>query len=70
MNLNDLISMAIKNLKARKMRTFLTVLGVIIGTTSIIVMLSIGFGFQKINTAMYSSMGNLTILDLQKTSDQ
>ncbi|EGY80795.1 ABC transporter permease [Peptoniphilus indolicus] len=66
MNLNDLISMAIKNLKARKMRTFLTVLGVIIGTTSIIVMLSIGFGFQKINTAMYSSMGNLTILDLQK----
>lgn len=66
MNIKDLISMAIKNLKSRKLRTFLTVLGVIIGTTSIIVMLSIGFGFQKINTEMYSSMGNLTILDLQK----
>lgn len=66
MSINDLISMALKNLKSRKLRTFLTVLGVIIGTTSIIVMLSIGFGFQKINTAMYSSMGNLTILDLQK----
>lgn len=66
MNIQDLISMAIKNLKARKTRTFLTILGVIIGSTSIIVMLSIGFGYQKINTEMYESMGNLTILDLQK----
>lgn len=69
MNINDLISMAVKNLKARKLRTFLTVLGVIIGSTSIIVMLSIGFGFQRINTQMYSSMGNLTILDLRKNFD-
>ncbi len=66
MKFSDLIDMAIRNLKARKLRTFLTVLGVIIGTTSIIVMLSIGFGFQRINTQMYSSMGDLTVLDLRK----
>ncbi|CDZ75504.1 hypothetical protein ING2D1G_1366 [Peptoniphilus sp. ING2-D1G] len=66
MKFSDLIDMAIRNLKARKLRTFLTILGVIIGTTSIIVMLSIGFGFQRINAQMYSSMGNLTILDLRK----
>ncbi|WP_036730158.1 ABC transporter permease [Peptoniphilus mikwangii] len=64
MKLKDLIMMALKNLNSRKLRTALTVLGVVIGATSIIVMLSIGFGFQKINTDMYKSMGDLTTLDL------
>lgn len=66
MKIQDLFSMALKNLSSRKLRTFLTVLGVIIGTTSIVVMLSIGFGFQRINTQMYANMGNLTILDMRK----
>lgn len=64
MKFQDLISMALKNLNARRLRTFLTVLGVIIGTTSIVIMLSIGFGFQKLNTDTYKSMGDLTTLDL------
>ena len=50
MRLNDLISMALKNLFSRKLRTFLTVLGVVIGATSIIVMLSLGFGLQQTQT--------------------
>ena len=47
MNWMDLLRMSSGNLKRRKLRTFLTVLGVIIGTTSIVVMISLGLGMQK-----------------------
>ena len=40
----DLFAMAAKNLMRRKSRTFLTMLGVLIGTTSIVVMVSLGIG--------------------------
>ena len=46
MNWMDLLRMSINNLKRRKLRTFLTVLGVMIGTTSIVVMISLGLGLQ------------------------
>ena len=42
MNWMDLLRMSINNLKRRKLRTFLTVLGVMIGTTSIVVMIAPG----------------------------
>ena len=38
----DLIKMGARNLLRRKARTLLTVIGVIIGTISIVVMISIG----------------------------
>lgn len=65
MRLNDLISMALKNLFSRKLRTFLTVLGVVIGATSIIVMLSLGFGLQQTQENFLKSMGDLTTLDIR-----
>ncbi|WP_138159582.1 ABC transporter permease [Peptoniphilus catoniae] len=64
MRSKDLIQMAFRNLSNRKTRTFLTVLGVIIGTSSIIVMLSIGFGFSRINRALLGNV-NLNVLNLQ-----
>lgn len=33
MNNNDLLSMAFRNLKRRKVRSFLSIVGVVIGTT-------------------------------------
>ncbi|MCL2353480.1 MAG: ABC transporter permease [Defluviitaleaceae bacterium] len=42
MRLTDLFSMALRNMLKRKMRTILTVLGVVIGATSITVMISLG----------------------------
>ena len=42
MRFPDLLSMSLNNLRRRKLRTFLTVLGVIIGTASIVVMVSLG----------------------------
>ena len=44
MNWNDLLRMSINSLRRRKLRTFLTVLGVLIGTASIVVMISLGLG--------------------------
>ena len=43
----DLLRMSVSNLRRRKLRTFLTVLGVVIGTASIVVMISLGLGMQQ-----------------------
>ena len=45
----DLLRMSVNNLRRRKLRTFLTVLGVVIGTASIVVMISLGLGMNKAN---------------------
>lgn len=69
MNSSDLIRMGIKNLWRRKLRTFLTVLGVIIGTASIVVMLSLGFGMQEAYTGQIAQMGSLTTINVHKNYD-
>jgi putative ABC transport system permease protein len=47
MKLNDLFNMAFYNLWRRKMRTFLTILAVVIGATLVALMVSIGSGLQN-----------------------
>ena len=47
MKFGDLLSLALRNLFRRKRRTVLTVLGVIIGTSSILVMMSLGLGMSR-----------------------
>ena len=47
MKLQDLFLLAISNLRRRKVRTLLTVLGVVIGTASIVVMVSLGLGMSE-----------------------
>ena len=49
--------MCAENLKRRKGRTFLTVLGVFIGCCSIIVMVSIGIGMTESQNQMLQNMG-------------
>ena len=53
MRWSDLLRMSASSLKRRKLRTFLTVLGVVIGTASIVVMISLGLGLQQ---AMYEQV--------------
>lgn len=65
----DLVRMGIKNLWRRKLRTFLTVLGVIIGTSSIIVMLSLGFGMQEAFKGQLARMGSLNTINVYKSYD-
>lgn len=60
----DLFTMSIRNLFRRKFRTFLTVLGVVIGCTSIILMLSLGLAMDKNLEEQMAMMGNLTLIDV------
>jgi len=66
MNSLDLIRMGFRNLHRRKMRTFLTVLGVIIGTASIVAMLSIGIGMNESFEEEIRRMGSLNIIDVNR----
>lgn len=69
MNNLDLIRMGAKNLWRRKLRTFLTVLGVIIGASSIIVMLSLGFGLTEGFQEQIAQWGSLTTINVYKGWD-
>ncbi|MCI5806981.1 MAG: ABC transporter permease [Clostridium sp.] len=60
MKISDILGMSLTNLWRRKMRTLLTVLGVIIGTASIVVMLSLGIGLKQAMVSQVSSAGGLT----------
>ena len=60
MRISDLIKLSTDNLKRRKGRTVLTVLGVIIGTCSIVMMMSIGEAIDKSTEDMMQGMGDLT----------
>lgn len=60
----DLISMCFRNLFRRKMRTVLTVLGVVIGTCAIIVTVSLGLGMTKIQEEALAQMGDLTKIEI------
>lgn len=62
MRFSDLLSMSVNNLLRRKLRTFLTVLGVVIGTASIVVMISLGIGLNRFTLEQYESSGSLTAI--------
>jgi ABC-type antimicrobial peptide transport system permease subunit len=48
MRVSDVLGMCLKNLVKRKLRTLLTLLGVMIGTGSIILMISFKIGWQTL----------------------
>lgn len=64
MKISDLITMCVQNLLRRKVRTLLTVVGVVVGTCAIVVMISIGVGMQASTDAMLASMGDLTLIEI------
>ena len=61
--------MCVQNLSRRKSRTLLTVLGVVIGCCSIVIMISIGIGMKVSQEAMLKEMGDLTIIDVSAPSN-
>ena len=64
MNSTDIFKMSVRNLWRRKLRTVLTLLGVIIGTASIVVMVSLGIGMERSFKEEIANMGDLTIIDV------
>lgn len=68
MKFHDLLIMSINNLRRRKLRTVLTVLGVVIGTASIVVMVSLGIGLNELTTEQIASYGSLTTISVYSES--
>ena len=57
MRFGDLFSMAMRNLFKRKMRTILTVMGVVVGSAAITIMISLGVAVNMTFDAMIEDMG-------------
>ncbi|MBR6642184.1 MAG: ABC transporter permease, partial [Lachnospiraceae bacterium] len=66
MRISDLFKMGLRNLSRRKARTGLTVLGVIIGTISIVIMVSIGIGMNNSFDKQFMENGAMTVIRIER----
>ena len=64
MKICDLLSMCLRSLLRRKVRTLLTVIGVVIGTCAIVVTISLGEGMTQSQMAMLSQWTDLTTIEV------
>ena len=69
MKISDLIKMGLRNLARRKARTALTIIGVVIGTISIMVMVSIGLGVNQSYQSSVMELGSLTTITVSRYAD-
>ncbi|MFA9422386.1 MAG: ABC transporter permease [Sedimentibacter sp.] len=73
MNIKSVTKMAFQSILSNKMRTFLTMLGIIIGVFSVIVLISLGQGATAGVVDSISSMGsniiNVNVFDRKKSFD-
>jgi len=69
MRISDLFLMGLRNLSRRKARTILTILGVIIGSLSIIIMVSIGNGMKNNFNSQVMQQGGLTTITVNTYAD-
>ena len=66
MTISDLFRYSWKSLIRRKLRTILTILGVVIGIASIVVMVSLGLGLREQSMAMIEQYGGLTTITVRE----
>ena len=66
MRILDLLRMSSSSLWKRKFRTVLTVLGVVIGTASIVVMISLGLGLNRATMEQIEQSGGLTTIQVSE----
>lgn len=66
----DIIKMAFKNLAKRKLRTSLTILSVVIGASSIIIMVSLGVALDESFDKQIKQMGNITNIEVSRNYNQ
>ncbi|HEX3016963.1 MAG TPA: ABC transporter permease [Caproicibacter sp.] len=65
MKFTQAIKMAVKSLQSNKMRSFLTILGIVIGISSVIILIGIGSGSKETITSAIEGMGtNLLTVSL------
>ena len=61
MRITEAFFLALKNIRTSKMRTFLTMLGIIIGVMAVIVIVGLGNGLSNYVTDSFSSLGTDTL---------
>lgn len=66
MKILDLLRMSSSSLWKRKFRTVLTILGVVIGTASIVVMISLGLGLNKATMEDIERYGGITTIEVHE----
>lgn len=64
----DFVKMGFKNLWRRKLRTILTIMGVVIGTFSIVIMVSLGVGMTEGYKESMAQWGSLTKITIYKNT--
>ena len=64
----DIMGMSFLNLWRRKLRAFLTVLGMVIGVSSIVVMVSLGIGIREATVESFAGTGSLTTIRVDRYS--
>ena len=70
MKLKDLLHLALTNLLRRKTRSILTGLSMAVGVMCIVVLISVGLGYERSYKESIESMGSLTKIDVTaNTSD-
>lgn len=70
MKLSDLFRFTADNLRRRKGRTILTVIGVVVGVCAIVVMVSLGIAVNRATDAMLQGWGDLTKIEVRKYGAQ
>ena len=69
MRISDLLKLSTDNLRRRKGRTALTVIGVVVGTCAIVVMISLGIAANKRTEETLASWSDLTQITVMGYSD-
>ena len=64
MRLSDILLQSLRSLFRRKLRTLLTMLGVVIGTAAIVVTLSLGAGAEQAQMELLESTENLRLIEV------
>lgn len=68
MKISDILSMSFRNLWRRKVRTILTIFGVLIGSCAIVIMISLGIGVNQSLEYQLSQMGDLNIITIYSSN--
>ena len=61
---SELFQVAFKNLKAQRLRSFLTLIGVVIGIAAIVALISIGEGLNRSVSAQFEQLGTRNLMVL------
>ena len=69
MKISDLLKLSTDNLRRRKGRTALTIIGVVVGTCAIVVMISLGIATNRRTDEMLSTWSDLTQIQVYSYSN-